>query len=156
MKFLDKYTKYISLLEKKDRKNDSDELPDMDELDAALPDQSSNEPELDDTAEMKKISIPPEGYVHLVRMIAKALVMDIPASEIDTILSGDDVTESNAIEIQEGLESILKTNESKLDNIERLDNINYKKFSEEINENNFIKKYDKLLAIMKKRSPYID
>ena len=145
MRFIEKYSKYLGLLQ---------EQPEP-QGDAAAPDPNATPPQPEVKTEIKQATVPPEGYVNLVRMIAKALVMDIPAGEIDTILSGEEVTKENAFQIQKGLEAILKDNEIKSDNPERLFNTNYKDFENSINENNFMQKYEKLLQIMKKMSPYI-
>jgi hypothetical protein len=145
MSFLEKYSNYLHLLK---------EQPD-DAQDASAPDPNAVPPQPEIKEEPKQVAIPPEGYVNLVRMVAKALVMDVPASEIDTILSGQDITKENALNMQKGLDAVLKDNEIKSDNPERLQNPNYKKFVESINERNFMQKYNLLLDIMKKRSPYI-
>ncbi len=145
MSFLNKYTSYLNLL--------SEQQPDM--QDAAEPDPNAIPPQPEPQAELKQVNIPPEGYVDLVRMVAKALVMNIPASEIDTILSGEEVTKENAMVIKNGLEAVLRDNEVKEDNIERLQNPNYKKYIDSINEKNFMTKYKVLLDTMKQQSPYI-
>jgi hypothetical protein len=88
-------------------------------------------------------------------LLAKALVMNIPATEIDTLLTGQEITKENAIEMQTALNKVLNDNEVKEDNPERLENPNFKKFINSINENNFMQKYNQLLSAMKKRSPYV-
>lgn len=145
MGFLSKYSHYINLISEQDAA----------QQDAALPDPDTAQPQPEAEPPVKQVTIPPEGYVNLVRMIAKALVMNIPPGEIDTLLSGGEITQENAFEIQNSLKAVLNDNEAREDNIERLNNPNYKKFLASINEKNFMQKYNQLLAIMKKRSPYI-
>jgi hypothetical protein len=147
MNFSEIYSKYSKLyLEQQPGENVGQ--------DAAAPDPSAaSQPEPQGTTQ--QVNIPPEGYVNLVRMIAKALVMNIPAGEIDTLLSGQEITQENAFEIQDGLKRVIKDNEVKNDNPERLQNPNFKRFEDSINEGNFMQKYEVLLNKMKKRSPYI-
>lgn len=146
MSFLSKYSNYIKLLQ--------EQQPGQVE-DAAAPDPSAVQQQPEVKPETKQINIAPEGYVNLVKLIAKALVMDISASEIDTLLTGQEVTKENALEMEKGLNAVLRDNEIKSDNMERLQNPNYKKFVDSINEKNFMQKYEKLLSIMKQKSPYI-
>jgi hypothetical protein len=88
-------------------------------------------------------------------MLAKALVMDIPAGEIDAIFTGDNITKENAFDIQNKLKFVMNENEVKSDNIERLNNPNFKKFVNSVNENNFMQKYNVIVNSMKKKSPYV-
>jgi hypothetical protein len=81
--------------------------------------------------------------------------MDIPAGEIDAVFTGNNITKESAFDIQNKLKSVMNENEVKSDNIERLQNPNFLKFTESVSENNFMQKYNLLLNYMKKRSPYI-
>lgn len=146
MRFLSKYTSYLKLVS---------EITAAEQQDAAVPDPAVAQQQPESEPVTQQVNVPPEGYVNLVKMIAKALVMNIPAGEIDTLLSGGEITKENTFEIQNALKVVLKDNEVKEDNVERLNNPNYKKFVDSINENNFMQKYNKILSIMKKRSPYI-
>jgi len=150
MSFISKYSNYIKLL------SEQPESAIPQPNDAATPAPVSNQQVGDEQPqEQQQVNVPPEGYVNLVRMIAKALVMNIRASEIDTLLSGQEITTENAFEIQNALKKVMNDNDVKEDNPERLENPNFKKFENSINENNFMQKYNDLLDIMKKRSPYI-
>lgn len=149
MSFLSKLNEYYSVLNEQPENQD-----------AAVPQPESNVvspvPEAPaDKTQDKQVNIPPEGYVNILRMLTKALVMDIPASELDTILTGQEITKENAFEMQKALDAVMKDNEVKSDNIQRLDNPNYKKFVDSINERNFMEKYKYILNVMKKRSPYV-
>lgn len=147
MSFTEKYSYYFSLVK---------EAPEEQQVDAAAPNPAATQQiGAEAPAETTQATVPPEGYVNLVRLITKALVMNIPASEIDTILTGQEITKENAFKMQDALEAVLKDNEAKADNIERLQNPNYKKFVNSINENNFMQKYKVILNAMKKQSPYI-
>lgn len=149
MSFLSKYSHYINLISEQPESA----IPAAN--DAAAPAPETAQQLGSEQPQEQQVSIPPEGYVNLVRMIAKALVMNIPASEIDTLLSGQEITQENALEIQNALKAVINDNAVKEDNPERLENPNFKKFEGSINENNFMQKYNKILSIMKKRSPYI-
>jgi len=146
MRFLSKYSSYLNLV--------TEQQP-GEQQDAAAPDPAVAQPQPNAEPQTQQVNVPPEGYVNLVKMVAKALVMNIPPGEIDALLSGGDITKENAFEIQNALKAVLNDNEVREDNVERLNNPNYKKFVDSINENNFMQKYDKILGIMKKRSPYI-
>lgn len=105
-------------------------------------------------AAQPKTQVPPEGYVDIVRLLAKALVMDIPAGTIDDLFTLP-ITAENAEEVREGLEKAIGRNEMYGDNPEKLDNIHFKKFVSSINENNFMQRYKNILTIMKKYSDSI-
>jgi hypothetical protein len=147
MSFAAKYNYYYSLVS---------EAPNQEvQNDAAAPDPNAGQQLGGETPAATQATIPPEGYVNIIRLLTKALVMNIPASEIDAILSGQEINQENAFEIQNALQAILNQNEVKSDNIERLQNPNYKKFINSVNEKNFIQKYKVILNAMKKQSPYI-
>lgn len=141
MKFLEKYKKQISIY------NEADEV----EQDAAAPDataaQEPNTPEA-------PAPVAPEGYVDLVRLLAKALAMNFPAGALDEIFRTD-ITAENAFPMQTALEAAIKQNEMHADNPERLQNTHFQQFSNSINAGNFINKYKHLLSSMKKQDPYI-
>lgn len=149
MGFLSKLDEYYTLLKEQPENQD-----------AAMPQPESNVvspvPEAPaDKPEENQVNVPPEGYVNILRLLTKALVMDIPASELDTLLTGQEITKENAYEMQKALDAVMKDNEIKSDNIQRLNNPNYKKFTDSINERNFMEKYKYILNAMKKRSPYV-
>lgn len=128
--------------------NEADE-PQVPE-DAAAPDQAAAAP-----AEVEgSIEVAPEGYVGLVKLLAKALSMNIPAGAIDEIYRTE-VTAENAFPMQTALEAAMKQNEMQADNPERLDNVHFKKYINSINQGNFVNKYKHLLSVMKERDPYI-
>jgi hypothetical protein len=144
MRFLSKLDEYYKLLKEEPVTQD-----------AAAPDPNAAPgPETQPEAS-KQVAIAPEGYVNIVRMLAKALVMNIPTSEIDTIFTTQEINKENALEMQKGIEAVMRDNEVKEDNFERIRNPNYNKFVDAINEKNFMQKYEYLLGIMKKQSPYI-
>jgi len=149
MSFLSKYSYYLNLI----TEQPESAIPDA--QDATTPDPNASNQLGAKRPEVQQATIPPEGYVSLVRLLAKALVMNIPATEIDTLLTGQEITKENAIEMQTALNKVLNDNEVKEDNPERLENLNFKKFENSINENNFMQKYNQLLSVMKKRSPYV-
>ncbi len=145
MAFLTKYNEYITTLIEQDVEQGSPQ-------DATTPDPNAQpKPATDNTPQ----AVAPEGYVSLVKMLAKALVMDIPAGEIDAIFTGDNITKENAFDIQNKLKFVMNENEVKSDNIERLNNPNFKKFVNSVNENNFMQKYNVIVNSMKKKSPYV-
>ena len=141
MKFLDKLNNQWSLLDEAD-------VP-AQEIDATMPDQNAAEPE-----EAIPASVAPEGYVGLVKLLAKAVAMNFPAGALDEIFRTD-ITTENAFPMQTALEAAIKQNEMHADNPERLDNVYLNKFIDSINPNNFISKYKHVLAVMKNQDPYI-
>lgn len=96
-------------------------------------------------------TVPPEGYVDIVRLLAKALVMNIPAGSIDDLWTMK-VNKESAESIREAISNTIKENENYEDNPERLQNPHFKKFYDSINENNFTQKYKQLLSVMKRFS----
>lgn len=102
-----------------------------------------------------KQEVAPEGYTELVRLLAKALVMNVPPEAIDELFS-QKVTGENAENIREGLEELINTSGAYSDNPERLENPNYKNFYNSINEINFYNKLNQIISAMKKYSNDID
>jgi hypothetical protein len=96
-------------------------------------------------------SVPPEGYVDIVRMLAKALIMNIPAGAIDDLFTIP-ITRENATQVREGLQAAIATNENYQDNPQKIQNPHFLKFVTSINENNFMAKYKEILNIMKRYS----
>lgn len=94
--------------------------------------------------------IPPEGYVDLIRLLAKALIINIPAGEIDSVFTETPITNENAYEVKDILTEVINKNASYESNPENLDNIHYKKFYQSINENNFIQKLNTIRSAMKR------
>jgi hypothetical protein len=134
MAFNDLINRYKSILFEQDRESQN----------AAVPQTSQ-------AAEAQPTAIPPEGYVDMVRMLAKALVMNIPAGSIDALFSTP-ITKENANNIREGLQDAIKSSENYEDNPQRIINPNFKTFVGSINENNFMAKYKEILNIMKRYS----
>ena len=97
--------------------------------------------------------VAPEGYVDLVKLIAKATAMNFPIGALDEIFRTE-ITAENAFPMQQALEAAIKQNEMYSDNPERLQNVHYKQFVENINAGNFIQKYKTLLSTLKKQNPY--
>ena len=145
MAFLTRYNEYITTLIEQD-------IAQGEPQDATAPDPNAQpEPATDNTPQ----AVAPEGYVSLVKMLAKALVMDIPAGEIDAVFTGDNIAKENAFDIQNKLKLVMNENEVQSDNIERLKNPNFNKFVNSVNENNFMQKYNVIVNYMKKKSPYV-
>jgi hypothetical protein len=143
MSFNDKISKYMNLFNEQDQSED-----------AAMPQaQSAVPPPSKFTAAPKEepVNVPPEGYVDMVRMLAKALVMNIPPGSIDAIFTKP-VTQENANEIREGLQQAISQSENYENNPQKLTNPHVKKFINSINENNFMAKYKEILNIMKRYS----
>jgi len=105
--------------------------------------------------EIVKQEVAPEGYTELVRLLAKALVMNVPPDAIDNLFS-QKITGENAENIREGLEELINTSTNYQDNPERLENPHYKAFLNSINENNFYSKLKEIISAMKKYSNDID
>jgi len=141
MAFNDLITKYTSLVLEQD--------PAPQDAAEPAPQQQQAEPQPAATAE--PAAIPPEGYVDMVRMLAKALVMNVPAGSIDALFSAP-VTKENAIQVREGLQDAIATNENFEDNPQKIENPNFKSFINSINENNFMVKYKQILTTMQKFS----
>lgn len=143
MSFSEKYNYYFNLLSEQDEN----------QQDAAEPATPETQPT---TPADATTPVAPEGYVNLVKILAKSLAMNIPIGEIDALFSTTTITPENAFQLQDQFEQFLKENEVKSDNIERLNNINYKKFVETTTANNFALRLKHLVSAMKKRDPYIN
>ena len=140
MTFNDRLTKYKSLL------NEQEPVP----QDAAAPAPQAEQPSAL-PAKAAPVAVPPEGYVDLVRLLAKALVMNVPAGSVDTLFTTP-ITKENAYEMREQIENAISTNQSAGDNDARVTNPNVLKFVDSINENNFMAKYKQILAMMQNYS----
>jgi hypothetical protein len=103
------------------------------------------------SAEKEKIEVAPEGYVEMVRLLAKALVMNVPPDAIDNLFSTK-ITGENAQTLREGLEDLINTSSNYKDNPERVENTNFLSFYNSINENNFYNKFKEIVNAMKKYS----
>lgn len=118
--------------------------------DAAAPAPAAEQPTPAPSTE-QPVSVPPEGYVDMVRMLAKALVMNIPTGSIDALFTTP-ITRENATAVREGLQDAIVSNENFEDNPQRIENPHFKAFLNSINENNFMVKYKELLSKMQKYS----
>jgi len=143
MGFIDSFNKYMSLVTEAD----------MQPQDAAAPAPAAEAPQPNVAPQEapKANSVPPEGYVDIVRLLAKALVMNIPAGSIDDLFTTP-ITKENATEVREGLQAAIAANENYQDNPQKIENPHFKKFVNSINENNFMAKYKEILNIMKRYS----
>lgn len=141
MSFTDKLKEVLSTLTEAPQQ-------DMNTQDAAAPAPAAEQPQ---PTEGQPTAIPPEGYVDMVRMLAKALVMNVPAGSIDALFTTP-ITKENATQVREGLQDAISTNENYADNPQKLENPNLKRFINSINENNFMQKYKSLLSVMQKYS----
>lgn len=99
--------------------------------------------------------VAPEGYVELVRLLAKALVMNVPPESIDQLFSTE-ISKENAEAVVQGLQDLIATTGNFEDNPERVDNVNFQKFYNSINENNFYSKLKTIITAMKKYSNDVD
>jgi len=117
--------------------------------DAAAPAPATEQPAA--ATDTQPQSIPPEGYVDIVRMLAKALVMNVPPGAIDDLFSIP-ITKENATEVREGLQAAIAANENYQDNPQKVQNPHFQSFVKSINENNFMAKYKEILNIMKRYS----
>jgi hypothetical protein len=140
MTFNERMAKYKSLL------NEQEPAP----QDAAAPAPQEEQPSAL-PAKAAPMAVPPEGYVDMVRLLAKALVMNVPVGSVDTLFTTP-ITKENAIEMREQIENAISTSESSGDNEIRITNPNVQKFVDSINENNFMAKYKQILAMMKNYS----
>lgn len=127
-----------------------------DQLDATMPQPAAQQPEQqvqapqpDATPEQK--SVAPEGYVNLVRLLAQALVMNVPDDAIDDLFF-EKITGENVDTILNGLEDLMNTSKNYENNSSRIENPHYKKFVSSINENNFYSKLEQIKKIMQKYS----
>jgi len=142
MTFNETLAKYSSLLK--------EQVPNT--QDAAAPAPTTEQPPAAPQAGAEQpTAIPPEGYVDMVRLLAKALVMNIPTGSIDAIFTTP-ITKENATQVREGLQDAILTNENYEDNPQRLENPHFKAFVNSINEKNFMSKYKELLKKMQKFS----
>lgn len=116
---------------------------------------SAANPPAPETQAPETAKIAPEGYTEMVRLLAKALVMNVPPDAIDGLFSGQ-ITPENTEAVREGLEDLINTSSNFQDNPERIANPNFLKYYDSINENNFYKKFNELVNIMKKYSNDID
>jgi len=122
------------------------------QVDATAPAPQQAPPPTPPTAQKEEPSaLPPEGYVDMVRMLAKALVMNIPAGTIDALFTKP-INQESAVEAREALQQSIASNENYEDNPQRITNPHVKKFVDSINENNFMAKYKEILNIMKRYS----
>jgi hypothetical protein len=147
MKFLDRLNKQWELLDEAD----AEQAPAPDAAaDAAAPDPNAAPA----PTEGEPAQVAPEGYVGLVKLLAKATAMNFPAGALDEIYRTD-ITAENAFPMQTTLEAAIKQNEMYADNPERLENPHLRQYINSINSGNFINKYKQLLAVMKKQDPYL-
>ncbi len=98
----------------------------------------------------EQTTIPPEGYVEMVRLLAKALTINLPIGEIDDVFTDDPITQENALPIKDALLKIINDNTNFQDNPERLANPHYEQFFQTITEKNYQSKFKHLLDVMKK------
>ena len=142
MSFNDTLSKFLRLYNEQ-----GEEQP----LDAAAPAPQQAPPPAPPQAQGEPGALPPEGYVDMVRMLAKALVMNVPAGTIDALFTKP-INQESAAETREALQLAIATNENYEDNPRRITNPHIKQFVESINENNFMAKYKEILNIMKRFS----
>jgi len=140
MTFNDRLIRYRSLL------NEQEPVP----QDAAAPAPQAEQPSAL-PAKAAPVAVPPEGYVDMVRLLAKALVMNVPAGSVDTLFTTP-ITKENAYEMREQIENAISTSESASDNDARVSNPNVLKFVNSINEKNFMVKYKQILDMMQNYS----
>ena len=144
MSFLKKYQTYLNLVTEQD---DQGAQP----QDATAPDAAAEVPATQNTP----VTVAPEGYVNIVKLLAKSLAMNIPVGNIDALFATTEVTNENAFNTQDEIEKFLKENEVQSDNPERLENINYKKFISSVNGTNFEQKLKQLITAMEQRDPSV-
>ena len=140
MRFLEKLNEYVVSLE-------------QDEQTVAVEPETAQAPET--AAKPERVEIAPEGYTEMVRLLAKALVINVPPDAIDNLFSTK-ITGENVEAIREGLEDLINTSGNYSDNPERVENPRVKEFINSINENNFMSKYKQVIDMMKKYSNDID
>ena len=140
MRFLEKLNEYVVSLE-------------QDEQTVAVEPETAQAPET--AAKPERVEIAPEGYTEMVRLLAKALVINVPPDAIDNLFSTK-ITGENVEAIREGLEDLINTSGNYSDNPERVENPRVKEFINSINENNFMSKYKQVINMMKKYSNDID
>jgi len=142
MAFNDLINKYVSLLVEQEPAATQD---------AAAPAPQAEQPEALPKSKEQTVTVPPEGYVDMVRLLAKALVMNVPAGSIDALFTTP-ITKENATAVREGLQDAINTNENYADNPQKIADPHVQHFINSINENNFMVKYKQILAIMKNYS----
>jgi hypothetical protein len=140
MRFLEKLNEYVVSLE-------------QDEQAVVAEPEATPAPEA--PAKPERVEIAPEGYTEMVRLLAKALVINVPPDAIDNLFSTK-ITGENVEAIREGLEDLINTSGNYSDNPERMENPRVKEFVNSINENNFMSKYKQVIDMMKKYSNDID
>jgi len=140
MRFLEKLNEYVVSLEQ-------DEQAAVAEPEATPAPEAPAKPEI--------VEVAPEGYTEMVRLLAKALVINVPPDAIDNLFSTK-ITSENVEAIREGLEDLINTSGNYSDNPERVENPRVKEFINSINENNFMSKYKQVIDMMKKYSNDID
>ena len=142
MSFNDKMSKFLNLYTEQGEGQPQDATaPAPQQAPPPAPPQAQGEPS----------ALPPEGYVDMVRMLAKALVMNVPAGTIDALFTKP-INQESALEAREALQQAIATNENYEDNPQRITNPHIKQFVNSINENNFMAKYKEILNIMKRFS----
>jgi len=139
MAFHDILNRYSKLI------NEQEPVP----ADAAAPAPQAAQPQ--ELPKNEPTAVPPEGYVDMVRLLAKALIMNVPSGSVDALFS-QPITKENAVAVREGLQNAINTSETFEDNPQRLENTHYREFANSINENNFMFKYKQILSMMKKYS----
>lgn len=144
MAFNDKILGFMKLYEQGEQQPQDAAMP---QAQTAIPAASTPQPQ----GQEEPDALPPEGYVDIVRMLAKALVMNIPPGSIDTLFTKP-ITRESATEVRETLQQAIAQNENFEDNPSKLTNPHFRKFEQSINENNFMAKYKEILNIMKRYS----
>jgi len=144
MRFLQKLNEYVVSLEQDEQTLDTQATP-----------AASAEPAPEPKKEIQKVDVAPEGYTEMVRLMAKALVMNVPPEAIDDLFTTK-ITGENVEAVREGLEDLINTSSNYQDNPERLENIHFKTFVNSINEKNFYNKFKEIVGMMKKYSNDID
>ena len=140
MRFLEKLNEYVVSME-------------QDEQAAVTAPEAEATPET--PAKPEKVEVAPEGYTEMVRLLAKALVINVPPDTIDNLFTTK-ITGENVEAIREGLEDLINTSGNYSDNPERIENPHYKAFVNSVNKNNFMSKYKQVIDMMKKYSNDID
>ena len=110
MAFNDLINKYVSLLVEQEPAATQD---------AAAPAPQAEQPEALPKSKEQTVTVPPEGYVDMVRLLAKALVMNVPAGSIDALFTTP-ITKENATAVREGLQDAINTNENYADNPQKI------------------------------------
>jgi hypothetical protein len=140
MRFLEKLNEYVVSLEQNGQA-------------AVTEPEAAQAPEA--PAKPERVEIAPEGYTEMVRLLAKALVMNVPPESIDDLFSTP-ITKENAEEVREALEKLMGISNNYKDNPEKTDNVSFMRFYDSINENNFYSKLKHVISVMKKYSNDVD